>query len=340
MGKRNAYDRPRLGRLLQDQDYVISRRQALSCRIPRRTLDHWVAHGGRWQRVLPGVYAAVTGTLTARQRYMAALLYAGPGSVITGCAGLRLHRLYPQGSATIDVLIPEQSKRQSVGFVRIHRTTRLPTQTYTWGLIAFADPARAAADAARYFTKFEDVRDVVSRVVQARACSVAELITELREGPSQGSLLLSAALAELADGVRSAAEGDLRNLILGSDLQVPMFNARLYTLDGVFIAMVDAWWDDAGVAAEVDSRAYHISPADQDRDAARHDKLTELGVLVQHFSPRRIKTDGGAVLANLAGAIASGRDRPQLLIIARDVDSTVSGSTADRAQPSSGSMSR
>jgi hypothetical protein len=326
MGKRKAFDRERLGRVLQEQDYVISRKQALSCWIPRRTLDHWVAPGGRWQRVLPGVYAAVTGTLTPRQRYMAALLYAGPRSVITGCAALRLHRLYPDGSAARDVLVADQVKRQSVGFVRIHRTIRMPEEPYETDRVKFASPARAAADAARFFTKLDDVRDVISKVVQRRACDVAELIAELHAGPSAGSLLLSAALTELADGVRSVAEGDLRKLVLASALPVPMFNAKLYTLDGDFIAMVDAWWDDAGVAAEVDSRAYHISPADQDRDAARHGRLTELGVLVHHFSPQRIKADGDTLTANLAGAIANGRNRPRLPIIARQVDSPVSHS--------------
>jgi hypothetical protein len=251
---------------------------------------------------------------------MAALLYAGPGSVVTGHAALRLHRLYPEGLAEVDVLVAEETRRQSVGFVRIHRTTRMPADIYSTDLIKFAGPARAAADAARHCTKLDDVRDVVSKVVQKRACGLPDLIAELRAGPSAGSLMLSVALTELGDGVRSVAEADLRRLILASTLPTPMFNAKLYTLDGVFIAMVDAWWDDAGVAAEVDSRAYHISPADQDRDAARHGRLTELGVLVHHFSPQRIKSQGNTVIANLTGAIANGRNRPRLPIIAREAD--------------------
>ena len=40
--------------------------------------------GGKWQKVLPGVYSAVTGKLTAEQRHVAALMYAGSASVITG----------------------------------------------------------------------------------------------------------------------------------------------------------------------------------------------------------------------------------------------------------------
>ena len=85
--------------------------------------------------------------------------------------------------------------------------------------------------------------------------------------------MLREALAEVGDGVRSVAEADFRVLILRSSLPKPVFNARLFDADGTFIAMVDAWWQDAGVAAEVDSRAYHLAAADQDRTTERHDKL-------------------------------------------------------------------
>ena len=110
-------------------------------------------------------------------------------------------------------------------------------------------------------------------------------MAELEAGPSAGSALLRAALAEVADGVRSVAEADIRTLILRSDLPRPVFNARLIDVDGTLIAITDAWWQEAGVAAEIDSRAYHLAAADQDRTTDRHDKLTAHGILALHFSP-------------------------------------------------------
>jgi hypothetical protein len=103
--------------------------------------------------------------------------------------------------------------------------------------------------------------------------------------------LFRAALAEIGDGVRSVAEGDFRRLILRSSLPMPLFNARLFDADGTFVAVIDAWWQRAGVAAEVDSRAYHLAAADQDRTTERHDKLIAHGILPLHFPPARIKTD-------------------------------------------------
>ena len=44
---------------------------------------------GPWQPLLPGIYLAMAGGLpTVAQREMAALLYAGPASMITGSAAL------------------------------------------------------------------------------------------------------------------------------------------------------------------------------------------------------------------------------------------------------------
>src|SRR5215468_7772591 len=64
---------------------------------------------------------------------------------------------------------------------------------------------------------------------------------------------LRRALAEVADGVRSAAEADLHAAIRHARLPMPMFNPRLFA-GRVFLASPDCWWPDAGVAAEVDSR--------------------------------------------------------------------------------------
>jgi hypothetical protein len=55
-----------------------------------------------------------------------------------------------------------------------------------------------------------------------------------------------------------------------------VFNAQLFDANGTFIAMVDAWWQGSGVAAEVDSRAYHLSAEDQDRTTALPNGTTGL----------------------------------------------------------------
>jgi len=320
MPKRSAFDTQRLRRVLLEQHQVVTREQALRCGMPPTTLARQVAPGGRWQRLLPGVYLTVTGTVTQDQRQIAALLYAGPRSLITGPAAVRRHRLHSAGPDVVDVLIPWACRRQSTGFVRVHRTRRMPDRMFVTGPIRFAKPARAVADAARSLTRFDDVRQVVCDAVQRRACTVAELAEELQAGPAKGATLFREALAEIGDGVRSVAEADARLLILRSDLPQPMFNARLYDADGVFIATVDAWWQEAGVAAEVDSRAYHLGAEDQDRTTERHDRLIAHGIFPLHFPPKRIRTDGPGVISDIRSAIAKGLGRPPLPITALPSD--------------------
>jgi hypothetical protein len=316
MPRRSAFEKERLSQVLRAQYQVITRRQALLCGTPRSTLDHYTAPGGPWQRLLPGVYLAVTGTPTRDQREMAALLYAGPRSLLTGAAAMRRHHLRPAGPDVVDVLIPWQRKRQSTGFVRLHRTTRMPERLYVTGKIRFAKARRAVADAARALTRFNDVRHVVCEAVQRRACTVVELTKELEEGPMPGSALFRKALAEVGDGVRSVAEADFRTLILRSGLPRPVFNAQLFDADGIFIATADAWWQQAGVAAEVDSRAYHLAAEDQDRTTERHDRLAAHGILPLHFPPKRIKTDAPGIVSELQSAIDKGLARPPLPITA------------------------
>jgi hypothetical protein len=316
MPKRSSFDTERLRQVLQAQYLVITRKQALLCGLPHSTLARHIAPDGPWQRLLPGVYLAVTGTPTQDQREMAALLYAGPRSLITGSAAVRRHRLRSAGPDVVDVLIPWQRRRQSAGFVRVHRTRRMPERLYVTGKIRFAKPPRAVADAARSLTRFDDVRHVVCDAVQRRACTVAELTAELQAGPVAGAALFREALAEVGDGVRSVAEADFRVLILASGLPRPMFNARLFDADGIFIATVDAWWQASGVAAEVDSRAYHLAAEDQDRTTERHDKLAAHGILPLHFPPKRIKTDAPGIVSELQSAIEKGLARPPLPITA------------------------
>ena len=123
-------------------------------------------------------------------------------------------------------------------------------------------------------------------------------------------------LAEVADGVRSVAEADFMDLINRGRLPKPMFNAELYSADGSLIAIPDAWWPEAGVAAEVDSREWHLTPADWQRTMRRHAQMSRHGIIVLHFTPREIRLDPAAVIAAIGGAIKAGSARPPLPLTA------------------------
>src|SRR5262249_9659056 len=112
---------------------------------------------------------------------------------------------------------------------------------------------------------------------------------------------------------RSAAEADLRQLIRRSGLPEPLYNPDLY-VGSAFLARPDAWWKDAGVAAEVDSREWHLSPEQWAETVARHSRMTGHGILVAHFTPRQVRTEPRRVIADLRSAIETGSQRPPLKI--------------------------
>ena len=290
---------------------MITRRQALSAGLSADALRHRLRDGGPWRVVLPGVYLMHTGGLTGGQREVAAVLYAERGCVITGVAALQLHGVRVPTSEIVDVLIPETTKRQSAGFVRTHRTIRMPQQPLLANGIRWAPAARAVADATRGELDLREVRALVADAVQQRKCTIEQLGAELAVGPKQGSAALRATLEEVATGIASVTEGDLRKLIKSGRLPEPLYNPQLYVGDE-FIGQPDVWWRDAGVAGEVDSREWHLSPAQWERTMARHATMSAAGIIVIHVTPRRIRLDGARVLAEFRSAIEAGRKRPPL----------------------------
>ncbi len=124
-------------------------------------------------------------------------------------------------------------------------------------------------------------------------------------------------LDEVAEGIRSVTEAEFRDLIKRARLPRPMFNPGLFTADGSFIARPDAWWPSEGVAAEIDSREWHLSPADWERTMRRHARMSTHGILVLHFSPRQIRTDPARAIATIRDTLAAGAARPELRIVAR-----------------------
>lgn len=292
---------------------LITRPQALAAGLTDAALRSRLRAGGPWTAVLPGVYFVHDGGLTIGQREAAAVLYAGRGSVITGISALARMGLRMPIPVIVDVLVPHDQRRASRSFVRIVRTRRMPEQVWRTDGLSWAPAARSVADAARLRDDANYVRALVADAVQQRKCTVQDLAAEVSAGPNRGSAALRAALEEVSDGIRSVAEGDLRKLVKSGRLPEPMYNPRLFVGDA-FLAQPDAWWAEAGVAAEVDSREWHLSPVDWERTQVRHAAMSAHGILVLHFAPRRIRTDGAVVLAQLRAAIESGQRRPALPI--------------------------
>ena len=308
MGKLCSFDESALERLISRQHGVVSRQQAYDCALTESALRHRARPGGPWQAVLPGVFLTCTGDITAQQRAAAAYLYAGPGMAVTGRAALAWHGIARDSADVVDVLVALACRRQSTGFARLHRTQLEPRVACQDEAVCYVPPARAIADAARLIDDPAEVRAIVAAGVQRGKVHIWQLAEELAQGSVRGSAGLRQALAEVADGVRSAAESDLVRLIKRARLPEPVLNPDLY-VGGKFLARPDAWWPEAGVVVEVDSREWHLAPADWRQTMARHARMSSHGIIVLHYPPSRIRLAGGEVAAEIRAALAAGRSR-------------------------------
>ena len=303
--------RDALGQILEQQIDVITRKQALAAGLTAHALRHRLRPGGPWRRLLPGVYVAVTGTPTTIQQQLAAMLYAGRGSVLTGPAALCLHDIRADSSDLVDILVPATRQRRDAAFVRLHRTTRMPKRSWQLGPLRYAPPARAVADTVRGRDDLRDVRAIVADAVQRKRCQVRDLSAELMAGPAIGSALFREALADVADGIRSAAEGDLKDLLARSGLPMPLFNAKVFA-GQEFIAMPDGWWPKFGLAVEVDSTEWHLSPEDHANTLARGRRMAVHQINVLRVTPKQIRTEPAQLVAEIRAALKGARGRPPL----------------------------
>jgi hypothetical protein len=300
-----------LDRFLGRQDDVITRKQALRAGVTEKALRHWLRDGGRWQALLPQVYLSVTGLPTRHQQEMAAILYGGIGSVVTGVHALRIHEIRVSPSDAIDVLVPVTCQRRNTGFVRLHRTERMPDRVWREDRILYALAPRAVGDTVRWMSSLRDVRAVLSDAVQRERCAIANLVAELNEGPRQGSALFRRALEEVIGGSRSAPEADLRALIIKAGLELPLFNAAIYDGD-TFIARPDAWYPELGIAIEVDSKEWHLGANEHKETLRRGNRMEKYLINVLRFTPNDIRYQPGWVIGEIRDAIKRAHGRPML----------------------------
>ncbi|HSZ46153.1 MAG TPA: hypothetical protein VK823_12495 [Streptosporangiaceae bacterium] len=298
--------RPSAAFLKAMQHGVLSREQALAIGLSESGLRHRIRPGGPWRKLLPGVYLTSNGTATVQQMDTAAWLYACPDAFITGPAALRFHEIRGPKATCIDVLAPTNRKVVSRGFVVIQRTRRLPQTWMQDGDVVYAPPHRAVADTVRGLTRLADARTVVASAVQLRRCTIDDLARELRDRCHGRDAMLRLVLAEVADGIRSAPEGEARELITKAGLPKPVYNPTLLWR-GKFLAKPDAWWPEAGVALEVDSMAFHLLPSDWRQTMHRHSRMTAAGIRVLHISPYQLRTQPEVVVQLIRDALTTGR---------------------------------
>lgn len=325
------------------QNAILTRDQLRELGVGRAAL-RWRLSTGQWQEVLPGVYATFNGPTDNAHRLQAAVLYGGPGAMITAAAACRISGLkYVPADDRITVLIPDTSRRSDAAFVRVARSRRLPELARraipgptgpAWARpsISAAPVFRAVLDLARelgtemnrelprrpngepylvtrsaqvfYVQALNNVRAVLCESVQRGLATISELQGELDEGPRRGSGLARRALADADAGCRSAPECELRDLVRTSSV----LPEPLWNapLPGLRHVIPDGCLAAARLLLEVESIEWHRFGDAPERTEQRRALLASHGWTVYPVSPRRLRADPQVVLQEIEEAYLAG----------------------------------
>ncbi len=293
--------------------------------IPERTVYQRCLEGGPWQRVLPGIVLLFTGDPTVDQLVRAALLLCGPDAMVTGLEACRRHGLRrgPVRRDTgrrreIHILVPERKQVRSVEFVHVERTRRLPAPVLREG-VPLAPLVRACTDGARRIRSTAEVTELFADPVQRGLCTIAALRAELASGSRRGTAVPRRVLADVALGVRSAAERSAKLLWLSTGLPEPWWNAEVCDAEGHRLGIADCWVNDVAMVWEIESSEWHLSPADHEYTLRRAARFTAAGAVYVASKPTMVLNDRAGVVATLRAIYEQARKRPRPALTARPI---------------------
>jgi hypothetical protein len=260
-----------------------------------------------------------TGQPTVDQLVHAALLLTGSGSLVTGIEACRRHGLRrgPARRTTgeerrpeIHILVPKRRQVRSVEYLHVERTLRLPEAT-TRGGVPLAPLVRSCTDAARRLRSPEEITELLSEPVQRGMCTVTELSEELDTGSRRGTAVPRAVLAEVAEGVRSAAERAAKQFWPSTGLPAPWWNAEIRDAGGRFLGIGDCWLDEVAMLWEIESSEWHLNPAAHEYTVRRAAEFTAAGVVYVASKPKMVFNDMVSVATTLRAAYAQACLRPR-----------------------------
>lgn len=287
-----------------------------------RTIYRRCLEGGPWRRILPGVVLLFTGRPTNDQLVQAALILGGANAVVTGIEACRRHGLrrgparrddadshYPE----VHILVPSDRQVRSVGFVHVERTKRLPNCIERSG-VPLVPLVRACTDSARRISSAAEVTELLSEPVQRRMCTIGALWAELAAGSQRGTAVPRAVLADVAAGVRSAAERAAKQFWPSTGLPEAWWNAAIWDSEGRFLGYGDCWLDEVAMLWEIESSEWHLDPAAHEYTVKRAARFTASGVVYVASKPKMVLNERAEVAVTLRAAYAQAcaRQRPPL----------------------------
>ena len=264
--------------------------------VERPLIRSWRRSGWLIHR-LPGVYAVGHAASSVEAVLTEALLYAGPGAMLTGAVGAWWLHLRDHEPDIIEVATPR--KRRSLPGVHV-RGRRTHTRIWHHGLPT-APVADVLLDYATSATQ-KELRRALAQVEYHGYLELDTLVPRLRPG-CRGAKALRAAIAahdpRLAR-TKSPLEIDFVAFCAEHGLPAPEINVRVAGVE------VDALWRAERVVVELDGGDNHHTPAQMRRDHAKDLTLRRARHAVLRYATDQLRRDATAVADDIEAALGRG----------------------------------
>lgn len=297
--------------LADRQHGVVARRQLAALGVGPRAIENRLL-----RRSLiclhRGVYAVGHRQLRIEGRWLAAVLAAGRGAVLSHRDAAALHGMRkPPESRKVSVTAPGNVRGTAALWV-FGRRTLTPEDRAIVRAIPVTSPARTLVDLAPMLTlgQLQSTLGETDRKGLLDVRAVERALARVKSRHGQGHARLRAALdAHAKHGavlIRSWLEERFLDLVLDAGLPRPLFNAPATGFE------VDALWPDHGVVVELDGWADHKEREAAARDRDKTNRLQVAGYVVLRFlygdvvsRPAEVAGAIGAMLAQSTSTVSS-----------------------------------
>ncbi len=281
--------RHRTGALAATQFGRVRYDQLRALGVGETTIRRWRKDGYLY-RELPRVYAVGHPGRSIEADLTAALLYAGPGAMLSHATAIWWLGLLKHPSRRIFVSTPRHISDH--GNIAVHGRrqlervwhNRLPATTPSQAILDYAATGRR-----------DHLRLVLANAEYKDMLDVPELQQMMGQGVA-GTVALREALAIHQPALaRARSELEILLITLCETQQLPIPQVNVYVGDW----LVDALWPDERVIVEVDGWRGHRTPAQHESDHRRELELRAAGYIVLRYTWRLLMTAPDAVAADL-----------------------------------------
>jgi hypothetical protein len=162
---------------------------------------------GRWQPIVPGIFATFTGPVPVPARIWALVLHCGPGAVVGGEAALYLAGLRERPPERVVVCVPHGRRPVPRAGLQVRERRGLAQMTHPGSSLPRLRVEEAVLDVADEQNCADGVVDILSAVVQRRLTTSERLTATLRRRPRhRWRALVWDVLGDTASGAHSVLE--------------------------------------------------------------------------------------------------------------------------------------